>query len=157
MRQRDLFSGISLETKASGALDLAKIRKPLTKNYSTTAEEVYARARSAAEAIQLLRPDITHELVINTQRLNTYLQEIKSAGIVAIDTETSDLDIQRLEVAGVSLYTPGSNAIYIPVGHHFYDNNIPKADMIAFLKQIKEWGTVGKSKLYNTTLDTTYK
>ena len=147
MRQNDLFSGVPLETKASGSLDLAKIRQPLTKSYSTTAEDVYAKARTAAQAIQELRPDIKHELVTNTQRLYTYLQEIKEAGVVALDTETSGLDIQRIEVAGASLYVPGSNAIYIPVGHHFYDYNIPKKDMIEFIRQIAEWGDSGEVKI----------
>lgn len=147
MKQRDLFSGVPIATKASGALDLSKIRKPLTKNYSTTAEDVYAKARSAAEAIKILRPDIEHELVTNSQRLYTYLQEIKREGIVAIDTETSDLDIQRLEVAGISLYTWNSNAIYVPVGHHFYDRNIPKQDVVSFLREIKNLADTGEVKV----------
>lgn len=138
MKQRDLFGELTIETKSTGALDLAKVRKPLTKNYRSSVEDVYQKAGTAAQAIQELRPNLNHKLLTDPNDLVTYMKTIKRSRVVALDTETSGLDPRLADMAGISLYTPNSDPVYIPVGHHYYLNNVPGENVRAFLRELDE-------------------
>ena len=45
------------------------------------------------------------------------IEEINKVGLVAIDTETNSLDIEKAELVGVSLSYNEDNAYYIPINH----------------------------------------
>ena len=60
----------------------------------------------------------TNFITINDiSKFATVIEEIKTAGIVAIDTETSSLDIEKAELVGVSLSYNEEAAYYIPINH----------------------------------------
>jgi DNA polymerase-1 len=60
----------------------------------------------------------TNFITINDiSKFATVIEEIKTAGIVAIDTETNSLDIEKAELVGVSLSYNEDNAYYIPINH----------------------------------------
>ena len=67
--------------------------------------------------------------------LHNYLVDAIHNGIISIDTETTGLDPMMDKLVGISIYTPGKKAAYIPVRHKSYitgeivDNQIDIKDV----------------------------
>jgi DNA polymerase-1 len=59
----------------------------------------------------------TYETVISEDALDRWITEAFDKGIVAIDTETDNIDCIRANLVGISLATAPGRACYIPVGH----------------------------------------
>lgn len=73
---------------------------------------------SAAPVAAPKAPESTeYTLVQDEQTLRRWVAEAKSAGRVAVDTETTGLDPMLAELVGVSLCVVAGKACYIPVGH----------------------------------------
>ena len=70
------------------------------------------------------------ELVTDSKRIEEYLHNTLKNGILAVDTETNGLDRIDGKIAGICLYTPGEEGIYIPVGHVSYMTNQPLKDNV---------------------------
>ena len=70
------------------------------------------------------------ELVTDPNRIEEYLHNTLKNGILAVDTETNGLDRIDGKIAGICLYTPGEEGIYIPVGHVSYMTNQPLKDNV---------------------------
>ncbi|MEO6040363.1 MAG: DNA polymerase I [Croceibacterium sp.] len=58
-----------------------------------------------------------YECVQTLERLEHWIARAFAARLVAIDTETSNLDAMRAELTGVSLALGPNDACYIPLGH----------------------------------------
>ncbi len=58
-----------------------------------------------------------YELVQDKARLIAWIEDAASAGIFAIDTETTSLNAMRAELVGISLSIEPGKACYIPVAH----------------------------------------
>jgi DNA polymerase I len=58
-----------------------------------------------------------YETVVTEEALDRWIAAAYEAGVVAVDTETDDLDCIRANLVGVSLATAPGKACYIPVGH----------------------------------------
>jgi len=79
-------------------------------------EEVSAQLPARVEdAIPFNHAD--YETVITEADLHRWVEAARAAGVVAVDTETDDVDCIRANLVGVSLATAPGRACYIPVGH----------------------------------------
>lgn len=58
-----------------------------------------------------------YETVTTDAALQSWIERIKKAGVVAVDTETDSLNAVSAGLVGVSLSTAANEACYIPVGH----------------------------------------
>ena len=58
-----------------------------------------------------------YETVIKEADLDRWSADAFAAGVVAVDTETDDVDCIRANLVGISLATGPGKACYIPVGH----------------------------------------
>lgn len=58
-----------------------------------------------------------YELVTDLRRLDAWVALANAAGIVAVDTETTGLELETLELVGISLATAPGRACYIPLAH----------------------------------------
>jgi len=56
-------------------------------------------------------------LIKNEKEIDKWIKEAEEFGELAIDTETSSLDVHQADLIGVSLSTKIGKACYIPVGH----------------------------------------
>ena len=56
-------------------------------------------------------------LIKDINEIDKWLQEAEEAGELAIDTETSSLDVHQADLVGISLSTKIGKACYIPIGH----------------------------------------
>ena len=62
-----------------------------------------------------------YELVLTENDLKIWIEKARTAGVLAIDTETTSLDVMKAELVGVSIATKGASggteACYIPLAH----------------------------------------
>lgn len=59
-------------------------------------------------------------VITDIQDLISYIDAAAKTGIIAIDTETTGLDPISDKIVGMSIYTPGKRAAYIPIHHISY-------------------------------------
>ncbi len=134
------FKTLVSRISARAGIDTAEIAKPLKRDY-------------AAPAIVPSKPAVqidvekNYELVTTEERLQFFIDSAYETGILAFDTETTDLTPAKAGLCGISLaYAPGQ-ACYIPVGHCkggdlLSDNSGPdqlnKQKVIAALKPVLE-------------------
>jgi len=81
-----------------------------------------------------------YELVTTRAQLDTWLAKLRTAELIAFDTETTSLDPMRAHLVGLSFSTEAGNACYIPVGHDYpgAPPQLPLDDTLAALKPILE-------------------
>ena len=72
---------------------------------------------SAAEAVAPAEAKAGYELVQDIEALERWIAAARTAGMVAIDTETTSLNALRADLVGVSLALAPGQACYIPLAH----------------------------------------
>jgi DNA polymerase-1 len=60
-----------------------------------------------------------YQTVLSEEDFNCWIDKIKAAELVAVDTETTSLDYMRAELVGISLAVAPGEAAYIPFGHDY--------------------------------------
>jgi DNA polymerase-1 len=65
----------------------------------------------------LLPTDLPFECVTTPDQLQSWIDRVRAAPLVAIDTETTSLDPMQAALVGISLSTRAGEGCYIPVGH----------------------------------------
>jgi len=80
--------------------------------------------------------DINKICVTTEDSLNNFLEDIKQWGYVAVDTETSSLDIVELSLAGASFYGGGKNAYYFPAHHKTNEEQLPEEVFLTNIKNV---------------------
>ena len=140
MKQSTIFGDVLIEvSRDSDKMLLNKLRKPLKPQVSRGVVEIYEEVERVFAKVRTLLTYIEDfELVTSQTRLQQYLNKIKDNGVVAIDTETTGLDVINDKLVGISLYTKGENPIYIPMAHDYFDNNVSYDMMRQFLQVIKD-------------------
>ncbi len=73
-------------------------------------------ADSAAETPEIQRD---YQTVLTQQQLDSWVAKIKSAPLVAVDTETTSLDYMQAKLVGVCVAVEPGEAAYIPFGHDY--------------------------------------
>jgi DNA polymerase-1 len=78
----------------------------------------------------------TYETILDEQSLQNWLQEIGSAELVSVDTETTSLDPFAARLVGISLALAPHRAAYIPLNHRYAGapDQLPEALVLARLK-----------------------
>jgi DNA polymerase I len=83
-----------------------------------------------------------YELVQELADLERWVAEATTAGVVAVDTETTSVDEMTAELVGVSLSTAPGNGCYIPLDHKAPDafsekpRQIPMAEALEVLRPL---------------------
>ncbi|TCS63675.1 DNA polymerase I [Varunaivibrio sulfuroxidans] len=62
-------------------------------------------------------PGRNYELIQDIETLKRWIAEAEEKGVVAVDCETTSLDVMRAEIVGVSLAYEEGRACYIPLAH----------------------------------------
>ena len=60
-----------------------------------------------------------YELVTTQPQLDTWLEKLRHAELIAFDTETTSIDAMRADIVGLSLSIEPGKACYIPLGHDY--------------------------------------
>ena len=69
--------------------------------------------------------------------LNRIIEIIKKIGLVAIDTETNSLDIEKAELVGISISFDEKKAFYIPIKHKAIETNVLLKNQIPIKEVLK--------------------
>jgi DNA polymerase I len=79
-----------------------------------------------------------YEAVLDQAALERWLDAIDTAPLVAIDTETTNLDPMQGRVVGISLATEAGRACYIPLAHRY--TGVPdQLDRASVLRRLAPW------------------
>ncbi|HJR12447.1 MAG TPA: DNA polymerase I [Rhodanobacteraceae bacterium] len=85
-------------------------------------------------------PETRYELVTTREQLDAWLAKLRTAQLIAFDTETTSLDPMRAHLVGLSFSVEEGQACYVPVGHDYpgAPKQLDLADTLAALKPILE-------------------
>ncbi len=104
---------------------------------------------AGASAADVPFPD-SYEQVGDTAALQGWIEAIREAGRVAVDTETTGLDEMRADLVGISLCIEPGRACYIPLAHKAHagedlfasdtlaEGQMPMGEALAMLKPVLE-------------------
>jgi DNA polymerase-1 len=98
------------------------LREQDFKRLITRVEAKFAAAATAGPAARVPEPAQVierggYKLVQTEAELESWVARARTAGLVAVDTETTSLDAMRAELVGVSIALSPGEACYIPLGH----------------------------------------
>lgn len=94
---------------------------------------------NASEGGEPMFPNETQaECVLTKEAFNAWLEKIKTAELVAFDTETTSLDAMQAELVGLSMAVEPGKACYVPVAHR-YPGAPDQLDREWVLAQLKDW------------------
>ena len=100
-----------------------------------------------------------YECVVDEVALDRWLQKITSAGLTAVDTETTSLDALAAELVGISLCVTPGEACYIPLAHRNGETQLNRDDV---LKRMQPWlessahAKLGQNLKYDTHIFANY-
>ena len=104
-----------------------------------------AASRAAADApavdpvvIPPLTEPVLYETVSTPEQFQAWLQRIRSAPLVAFDTETDSLDPMAARLVGLSFSVTPGQAAYIPL-HHDYPGVPQQLDAAMVLEALRPW------------------
>ncbi len=60
-----------------------------------------------------------YDCVTDAAQLESWLQRLRAAEVIAFDTETTSLDPMRAEIVGLSFAVQGGEAAYVPLAHDY--------------------------------------
>lgn len=82
-----------------------------------------AGAEEGESAAPALPADIEtdYETVLDAERFEHWLAQLREAELIAFDTETTSLDYMQARVVGVSFAVEAGKAAYVPFGHDYMD------------------------------------
>jgi DNA polymerase-1 len=80
----------------------------------------------------------SYETILTQERLDHWLAKIRSAPLVAFDTETTSLDEMAARIVGVSFAVTPGEAAYVPLAHNYPDAPV-QLPLDAVLAQLKPW------------------
>jgi DNA polymerase I len=97
--------------------------------------DLWDRFASRGEAVPT-----EYELCLNMMDVKTLADRIRSAGLLAIDTETTGTDPMQADLVGVSFCLKEGKAFYLPLAHHYL--GVPEqvlwVDARGILKEVLE-------------------
>lgn len=80
----------------------------------------------------------SYEIITTNQQLNCWLNKLEQCKQFCIDTETTDLDVMRAELVGISLAIEEEKAAYIPLAHTDGSIQLVREEVLTALKPILE-------------------
>jgi DNA polymerase-1 len=87
-----------------------------------------------------------YETIASFERLDAWIERLRAAELVALDTETDSLDPMAARLVGLSFAVEPGRAAYVPVAHTYpgAPEQLPLADMLDRLRPWLEDGTHAK-------------
>jgi DNA polymerase-1 len=103
---RELQKDANLDLKISGSLGINFIQS-IGDNQETGINQ-----KSLVEDI-----DTNYQTILSKAQLEEWIEHIKKASLVSIDTETTGLDPMRAKLVGISFSVKSHHAAYLPLAH----------------------------------------
>jgi len=84
------------------------------------------------------RRETVYQGILTKKELETLLERMNQAEVVAIDTETTSLNYMQAKIVGISLAITSNEAYYIPLMHE-YEGAPDQLDREYVLEKLKPW------------------
>ena len=109
-----LFKDMEFKTWIKELEDPGTDAAPASKQDQNTSS---GEGRDPAPEMPMIERD--YQTVLTQQQLDSWVTKIKSAPLVAVDTETTSLDYMQAQLVGVCVAVEPGQAAYIPFGHDY--------------------------------------
>ncbi len=108
--------------------------------FKTWVDEVEPGGEAAATAAPAPVVEAEYACVTELGELDAWVEQLRGAGVFAIDTETTSLNYMEAELVGFCLATQAGHAAYVPVGHDYAGapEQLPLDTVLARLKPLIE-------------------
>jgi DNA polymerase-1 len=107
-----------------------------------------AQAKPALPEVEFVPVDIVkdYETVLTEDQLSAWVERIKAADLIAVDTETTSLNYMVADLVGISIAVDAGQAAYIPFGHDYLGvpEQLSRDRVIAHLKPLLENPSIKK-------------
>ena len=97
-----------------------------------------ADAQGAMPAPPPATPARHYETILTQERLDHWLARLRSAPLVALDTETTSLDAMTARIVGISFAVTPGEAAYVPLAHNYGDAPV-QLPLDSVLAQLQPW------------------
>jgi DNA polymerase-1 len=99
----------------------------------------------AAGVVQAREVKGDYRGVLTRAELDALVAELKSAPVVAVDTETTSLNPRGAKICGVSFSTREGHGVYVPVRSPTPERHLDEATVLAALKPVLEDAAIPKA------------
>lgn len=65
--------------------------------------------------------EIEYDTILTLEQLDSWIEKLKAAELIAIDTETTSLNYMEAKLVGISFAVEAGKAAYLPLGHDYVD------------------------------------
>ena len=107
-----------------------------------------AQAKPALPEVEIVPVDIVkdYETILTEDQLSAWVERIKAADLIAVDTETTSLNYMVADLVGISIAVDAGQAAYIPFGHDYLGvpEQLSRDRVIAHLKPLLENPSIKK-------------
>jgi DNA polymerase-1 len=137
----DLFRELEFRSLTDQLNALVGKMKPLMPQ--GTQMDLFSQEGSAADTENSLG-DIQTTIVDTSEKLQALIKKLNAADMIAFDTETTDTDVMRAKLVGISLAISPDRGYYIPVGHQ-KGQQLPVEDVFQALEAPMTDPNIGKA------------
>ncbi|HRO61321.1 MAG TPA: DNA polymerase I, partial [Burkholderiaceae bacterium] len=123
---------------AAGAGQVAGLAASGLGQATEVAGEIGASGTAGTAGTAQAHPVPVYETVVTVEQLDLWIERIRAAELVAIDTETTSIDPMRAELVGLSLSVTPWEACYVPVAHRYTDAPA-QLDREHVLERLRPW------------------
>ncbi|WP_011608873.1 DNA polymerase I [Histophilus somni] len=114
------------------------------------------QTNSASESKSAVKKTIkidrtSYETIDTQEKLNSWLEKLQQADLIAVDTETDALDPMRANLVGISFALTNSEACYIPLAHKQAVKEMTQTDLFTESEQNAEQFELVKNQLNKET------
>ncbi|OIM99076.1 DNA polymerase I [Idiomarina sp. MD25a] len=87
-----------------------------------------------------------YKTLFNEEEVSDYIEQLKSAEVIAFDTETTSLNYMEAQLVGVSFSIAECEAVYIPVAHDYVgvEKQVDRDWLLKVLKPLLEDSSIAK-------------
>ena len=87
-----------------------------------------------------------YKTLFNEEEVSDYIEQLKSADVIAFDTETTSLNYMEAQLVGVSFSIVEGEAVYIPVAHDYVgvEEQVDRDWLLKVLKPLLEDSSIAK-------------
>lgn len=107
------------------------------------------------------KPEVNYQIILQQTELDAWVQKLHTAGVFALDTETTSLNYMQAQLVGISFAITPHEAAYLPLGHDYLgapqqlDFNSALAQLKPLLENPK-LGKIGQNLKYDVSVLANY-
>ena len=132
----DVDLPVAIADLQAGAADIDKLRELYGHFELRTLLNQLDDQSGDAQSEAAVEPESDYETVLTWDAFDTWLDRIRNADLVALDTETTSLEYMHAEIVGLSLSVSAGQAAYIPVAHDYpgAPDQLPRDEVLGKLR-----------------------